>query len=81
MEKLKEQIDSLDSVEHTQIFAIIKKHTANFTRTDSGVYVSLNTLVPECVEEIQKYIGYCKDQKRHMDEETKRRLKYEAMLK
>jgi hypothetical protein len=80
-EKLKEQIDALNTVEHTQIFSILCKYTKDYTRTDTGVFVSLDTLSSECIDEISKYIDYCKDQKTFMDEYSKRRLKYEAMLK
>ena len=81
IERLKEQIDTLDAVEHAQIFAILKRHAREFTRTDMGVYVSLDKLSKECIEEITTYIDYCKIQKKHVEAETLRRRKYEQMLK
>ena len=80
-EKLKESIDELDAVEHKQIFAILKKYTADYTRTDTGVYITLDKLPAECLEEVSAYIKYCKDQRKFMEEDSKRRLKYEAMLR
>lgn len=79
-EWMKEQLDKLDSNEHTQVFDIIKKYTNEYTKTQSGVLVSTATLSDECLEEIKRYIHFCLDQKKRMDEDLKTRKTYERML-
>lgn len=79
-EWLKEHLDSMESNEHTQVFSIIKKYTDQFTKTNSGVLISTDNLSDECLAEIEKYILFCLDQKKRMDEDQKLRKTYERLL-
>lgn len=79
-EWLKEQLDSMESNEHTQIFAIIKKYTDQFTKTQNGVLISTDNLSDECLTEIEKYVVFCLEQKKRMDEDQKVRKTYERLL-
>lgn len=79
-ESLKDAIDKLEANEHSQIFSIIKKYTSTFTKTQSEVLVSTNNLTDECLEEISKYIHFCVDQKKRMEEDSKTRKGYERMV-
>ena len=78
-EFLKESIDKLEPNEHSQIFSIIKKFTSNYTKTQSEVLVSSDTLSDECLKEIESYIHFCVDQKKRMDDDLKTRKGYERM--
>lgn len=79
-EWLKEQLDSMESNEHNQVFSIIKKYTDQFTKTQNGVLVSTDNLSDECLSEIEKYVTFCLEQKRRMDEDQKVRKTYERLL-
>jgi hypothetical protein len=79
-ESIKESIDKLEANEHSQIFFIIKKFTSNYTRTQSEVLVSSETLSDECMKEIESYIHFCIDQKKRMEEDTKTRKGYERLM-
>ena len=79
-EWLKEQIDRLESNEHNQIFNIIKKYTQQFTKTNNGVLVSTDTLSDECLVEIDKYIVFCLDQRKRMEDDMKTRKSYERLV-
>jgi hypothetical protein len=79
-ESIKESIDKLEANEHSQIFFIIKKFTSNYTRTQSEVLVSSDTLSDECMKEIESYIHFCIDQKKRMEEDTKTRKGYERLM-
>jgi hypothetical protein len=79
-EWLKEQLDMMESDEHNQVFAIIRKHTDQFTKTQSGVLISTDNLNNECLSEIEKYILFCLDQKKRMDEDQKLRKTYERLI-
>ncbi len=79
-EWLKDHLDRMESNEHNQVFGIIKKYTDQFTKTQNGVLVSTDNLTSECLTEIEKYINFCIDQKKRMDDDMKTRKTYERLL-
>lgn len=66
-EQLKERLEKLDAEEHAQIFEIIKRYTADFTRTQAGVLVSSDTLPDECIVEMETMVTYFFDQRKWME--------------
>ena len=79
-EWLKEQIDKLDSNEHMQIYNIIKKFTKEITKTPDGVFISSDDLSNECLEQIEKYVVFCLDQRKRIDDDMKERKQYERLM-
>jgi len=79
-ELLKEQLDKLEANEHKQIFEIIKRHTEQYTKTQTGILVSTNVLNDECLNDIQTYVNFCLDQRKRMEEDMKTRKTYEQMM-
>jgi hypothetical protein len=79
-EWMKDQLDLMDSNQHTQIFNIIKKYTNTFTKTQSGILVSTDNLSSECLEEINNYINFSIDQKKRIEEDAKTRKTYERLI-
>lgn len=79
-EWLKDQLDRMEANEHNQVFRIIQKYTDQYTKTQTGVLVSTDNLNNECLNEIEKYIHFCVDQKKRMDEDLKTRKNYERLL-
>ena len=79
-EWLKDQLDRMESNEHTQIFNIIKKYTEQFTKTQSGILISTDTLSNECFYEIEKYVIFSIDQKKRIEEDAKTRKTYERLV-
>jgi len=79
-ELLKEQLDKLEPNEHKQIFDIIKRHTEQYTKTQTGILVSTNVLNDECLNDIQTYVNFCLDQRKRMEEDLKTRKTYEQMM-
>jgi hypothetical protein len=79
-EWLKEHLDNMESNEHNQVFAIIKKYTDQFTKTHAGVLISTDNLSNECLTEIEKYVNFCIDQKKRIEEDQKTRKTYERLL-
>jgi hypothetical protein len=77
---MKEKIDSLDSTEHIQIYEIVLKDKAKTTQAPNGVFVSSEHLSQQCLQDIEKYILYCIDQRLQMDEDMKTRKTYERMV-
>jgi hypothetical protein len=79
-EQLKDQIDKLDTTEHRQIYNIIKNHSPQVTKVQNGILVSTDTLNDECLTEVDRYVSFCLDQRKRMDEDLKTRKTYERML-
>jgi hypothetical protein len=79
-EWMKEQLDLMDSNQHTQIFNIVKKYTNTFTKTQTGILVSTDNLSSECLEEINNYINFSIDQKKRIEEDAKTRKTYERLI-
>lgn len=69
-EKVKEQLERLEMEEHVQVFSIIKKYTDVYTRTQNGLLVSSDNLPDDCIVEIEKYISFCMDTRRRMDDDA-----------
>lgn len=74
---MKLQIDSLEADEHGQLYLIIQKFTETCTKTTNGVFISSDDLSEECLKEIEKYLQFCSDQKKRIEEYTEQRKKYE----
>lgn len=70
-ERLKETLEKLDPEEHEQVFGIIKRYTSEYTRTQSGVFVSSDVLPDQCLIEMEALVAYFLDQRKRMDAERK----------
>jgi hypothetical protein len=72
-EKLREQIDLLDIHEHAQVFTIIKKYTDEYTKTQTGVLVSSESLPEGCISEMESLVAFYLDQRKRMDADERAR--------
>jgi hypothetical protein len=73
-ERLKEQLEKLDPEEHAQIFAVIQRYTKDYTRTQTGVLVSSETLPDECLLDLERMVTYFLEQKKRMETDLATRL-------
>ena len=83
LESLKEKIDKLDVNEHRQIYNIIKRLNKNqiqTTKTQQGILITADTLDKETTDEIERYVHFCLDQRKRMDDDMKTRKEYERMV-
>jgi hypothetical protein len=80
LEKLKEQIDKLEQNEHKQIYNIMKKNELQVTKTQNGVLVSADSLNDDTLQEVERYVLFCIDQRKRMEEDMKTRKTYERMV-
>ena len=83
LETLKDQIDKLDVNEHRQIYNIIKRFNKNAlqtTKTQQGILITADTLDKDTLEEIERYVHFCLDQRKRMDDDMKTRKEYERMI-
>jgi len=72
-EALKEKIEKLDPQEHAQLFAIIKRYTETYTKTQTGVLVSSDNLPAECFVELDKMVSFFIDQRKWMETDAAER--------
>ena len=72
-EKLKEALESLEPEEHAQVFEVIKRYTNDYTRTQTGVFISSESLSDACLVELGALVLYYTDQRKRMDAETAER--------
>ncbi len=72
-EALKEKIEKLEPQEHAQLFAIIKRYTETYTKTQTGVLVSSDNLPPECFVELDKMVSFFLDQRKWMETDAAER--------
>ena len=80
---LKDQIDKLDSNEHRQIYNIIKRFSKSeikYTKTQQGILITADNLDNDTLNEIEKYIHFCIDQRKRIEEDMKERKEYERMI-
>lgn len=83
LETLKEQIDKLDVNEHRQIYNIIKQYNktqVQTTKTQQGILITADMLDGDAVNEIERYVHFCIDQRKRMDTDMKTRKEYERMV-
>jgi hypothetical protein len=80
-EKLLPLLERLEQNEHEQIFKIVRKYTGEYTRSDTGVYVSSKNLPQACLDEMERYITFCFDQRAHLEAGDVDRSKYEKLAK
>lgn len=83
LESLKEKIDKLDANEHRQIHNIIRQFNTGqiqTTKTQQGILITANTLDEKTIDEIEKYVHFCMDQRKRMDSDMKTRKEYERMI-
>lgn len=79
-ESLKDQIDKLEINEHRQIYSIIKQKAPQVTKTQNGVLISTDLLDDATLTEIERYVHFCIDQRKRMDDDMKTRKNYERMV-
>jgi hypothetical protein len=72
-EALKEKLEKLDPQEHEQLFAIIKRYTSQFTKTQTGVLVSSDVLPDECLREMERMVAFYMDQRKRMEADAAER--------
>jgi hypothetical protein len=80
LESLKDNIDKLDVNEHKQIYNIMNKTQPPVTKTQNGVLISSETLDNDTLVEVERYVLFCLDQRKRMEDDMKTRKTYERMM-
>ena len=72
-EKLRDQLETLDLHEHSQLFEIIKRYTNEYTRTNTGALISSESLPDPCIVEMETLVAFYLDQRKRMDADERAR--------
>ena len=57
--KIKNNISKLSTIEMEEIFKILYMSNSNYTKNNNGIFVNLNYLDEEILQDIDKYIDFC----------------------
>lgn len=76
MDNLINKIENLPVENQYEIFQIIKKFDIKFTKNSNGILIDMNKVDKKCLDEINKYILFIKDNKDYiLDIEKKEKEK------
>ena len=56
--EMKDKILLLNKNEYLEIYKIIKKHNINYTKNNNGIFINMNILTKESIEEINILLKY-----------------------
>jgi len=71
----------LKEEEHLEIFKIIKKYEIKFTKNSNGVFINLNKLSNIIIEEINKFVTYCIENKNLLKLDNNKRENIKKIIK
>ena len=73
LKSLKEKIESLEKTEHQEVLKIIKRYDCKYTENNNGVFINMNKLTDNVIEEIESFLLFS-------DENNKMLVKRENIL-
>ena len=66
------KISTLGSMEHEEIFNIIKRHSnVQYTTNKNGVFFNLSSIEDDVVEQVAKFVEFCSSNKQELDDYDK----------
>jgi len=57
--QLVKAVESLSKTETEELFKMIHKKTANYTRNNNGIFINLAWVTDDIIEEMENYIQFC----------------------
>jgi len=67
LEKLRKIIENLNNSHHLQIAKIFKSNNIKLTENNNGIFINLNKIPCNVIEEIKQYIDFIKTQEKLID--------------
>ena len=77
---IKNKVDTLTENELSEIYKIIKNNNEKHTINKNGIFINLNSLKPESIKEISKFIYFCEKNDKKIDEEERMRDIYKQYV-
>jgi Bromodomain extra-terminal - transcription regulation len=70
--RLVDRINHLGTTEHNEILNIIKRKNIGYTQNNNGTFVHIAKLDEDTLHEIDKFVSFCHDNKKMLDEYDQR---------
>lgn len=68
LDQINNHIEKLDKSQHIEILKILKKTEINkITENKNGIFVNMNELSEECIDEISRYLEYIKTKEQDLN--------------
>lgn len=76
LDKLRKIIEKLDYSHHLEIAKILKNNDIKLTENNNGVFINLNNISDNIIEEIKHYLNFVNNQEKliYIDESKKESL-------
>jgi len=58
LKELRDTIDDLDVCEQSEVLKIIEKNNIKFTENKNGVFINMNKLSDQAIEDIEHFLEY-----------------------
>jgi hypothetical protein len=75
---LQERVHNLSPTEHNEIFKILSKHDAQFTKNSNGCFFNLVHVSDDVISEIETFVRYCLENEQKIDDYNKLLNTYKA---
>lgn len=76
LQKLKEQIDSIDHCHHSKILQIIKKHNIHYSPNINGIFVNISNISVEAYDNLQLFIKQIVEQENYINKIESEKQQY-----
>lgn len=67
LDKLRKTIEKLSKNHHIEIAKILKKNSIRLTENNNGIFINLNNIGENILEEIINYLKYVKEQEKDIN--------------
>ena len=78
---LKKDIESLQENEHLEILKIINKSSIKYSENKNGIFINMNRLPTDIIDEIKEFLEFCKSNKMELQNDIIKRDKIAKSFK
>lgn len=78
--EIKKYIDTLDELELSEIFKILKFHGEKYSINSNGIFFSLTNLSDKTKIDISNFVKFCNENKKKLKEEDIQREEYKKLI-
>lgn len=71
LKELKNKIMQLQENEYYEILKIIIKNNFNYSENKNGVFINMTKLSPQIIEELEKMVVFCENNKIRLNNDSK----------
>lgn len=75
-----EKVRKFSETEQIEIFKLLQKYKINFTENSNGIFINLNKLKNEIVEEVFKLVKFCEYNKTYFKDESNKLNKFRKKI-